>query len=85
MPPASAEQSLPTTDPSIQLQIEEDIKEATAAELLKLDDFKWKTSFCAEPEAETVFMLDSTANKTVRGCASTEGRITKQDINENWS
>ena len=41
--------------------------EATAAELLKLDDSKWKTSFGAEPEAKTVFMLDSTANKS-RSC-----------------
>ena len=41
--------------------------EATAAELLKLDDSKWKTSFGAELEAKTVFMLDSTANKS-RSC-----------------
>ena len=74
--PVSAEQSLPTTNPSIQPQIEEDIMEATAAELLKLDDSKWKTSFGAEPEAKTVFMPNSTANKCrscVVGLASTDG------------
>ena len=41
--------------------------EATAAELLKLDDSKWKRIFCAEPQAKTVFMLNNTANKS-RSC-----------------
>ena len=43
------------------------MKEATPAELLKLDDSKWKRIFCAEPQAKTVFMLNSTANKS-RSC-----------------
>ena len=50
------------------------MKEATTAELLKLDDSKWKTSFCAEPEAKTNFMPNSTSNKSrsyVVGLAST--------------
>ena len=52
------------------------MKEATPAELLKLNYSKWKRIFCAEPEGKTVFMPNSTSHRSrscVVGLASTDG------------
>ena len=40
------------------------MKEAAAAELLKLDYSKWESIFLRGTEAKTVFMPNSTSNKS---------------------